>query len=201
MYNSICYTEKILKKPLKTFARFASGIYAKTNPMGEVLYVQGRHFNSLGQFDKGVLPDLDLDGKISRHLLKQGDILFAIKGHHNFAVQYQKAMGKAVASSIFMIIRIQQQNLILPEYLIWYLNHPQSQNIFRNQSRGSDLPSLNLKTLENFSVEIPSLEKQKSILRLQALSRQEMALRKKIEALRKHHIEQLLFQSIHLNQA
>lgn len=185
-----------MKTSLKAVAALHSGIYAKPDRDGEVFYIQARHFDSNGVFDRSILPDLKLEGKIGNHLLRPSDVLLVAKGYHNFAANYQNHMGKAVASSVFTIIRIQEPEAVIPDYLTWYLNHPRAQAFFKTESRGSDLPSLNQKSLEDFEVIIPSLPKQRAIVAFHALCKKERELRQRLETLRDNRDQQLLLQAI-----
>lgn len=185
-----------MKSRLKSIATLQSGIYAKPDRDGEVFYLQARHFDANGYFDRTLKPDLRLEGKVGNHLLHPGDVLFVAKGYHNFAVNYQSPMGRAVASSVFTIIRVFRPETVMPEYLTWFLNHPRAQAFFKTESRGSDLPSLNQKSLEEFEVLIPSLPKQRAIVAFHALCKKEKGLRQRLEALRDNRDQQLLLQAI-----
>src|SRR5688572_21954039 len=97
----------VLKTLLENIAKLQSGLYAQTDVQADTLYLQGVHFDEFGQFNDDVKPQLKLDSKTERHLLQDGDILFAAKGLNNFAVVYTEfeIKGKAVASSSFIIVR------------------------------------------------------------------------------------------------
>ncbi len=185
-----------MKKLLKAITILNSGIYAKPNLPGEVFYVQARHFDEAGNFDRTLKPDLTLEGKIEKHLLQPGDILLAVKGYNNFAVQYQSPMAKAVASSVFIVIRIKDTRAITPDYLQWYLNHPQTKAWFRRQSRGTDLPSLTQESLENLELTVPSPQRQKTAVEMNALMKKAQGLQQRIDSLRDHRNQRLLLQAI-----
>jgi restriction endonuclease S subunit len=185
-----------LKTILKHIAQLSSGIYTKPDFEGDVYYVQARHFNKDGEFDFSVKPDLKLEGKIEKHLLKPGDILLAVKGTNNFAVQYKGLIEKAVASSTFIVIRLRDQNQVLPEFLCWYLNHPQTQLFFKDRSRGSAIPSITIGTIDELTVFVPTVQKQKIILELHNLRKKEKEIKRQIETLRENHIQQQLLDSI-----
>ncbi len=185
-----------MKTCLKEIADLYSGIYAKPDPSGDVLYVQVRHFDEAGNFDPSTKPDLKLEGKSKKHLLQSGDILFAVKGNKNRAVLYQSHMAKAVASSVFMVIRIRNKQMILPEYLQWYFNHPQTQAWCSRVARGTNLPSITQEVLENLDIAIPSLQKQIKIVAATALMKKEKAILQQIHALRENQNQQILLQAI-----
>ncbi len=86
--------------------------------MADTLYLQTNYFDEDLCFNQSVKPYLQLTDKHSRHLLQEGDLLFAAKGFNNFAVEYRSSIGQAVAASSFIVIRLTVDN-ILPEYLAW----------------------------------------------------------------------------------
>lgn len=185
-----------MKSKLKAIAQLISGLYTKPDIDGEVYYVQAKHFNSNGDFDFSVKPDLKLEGKIEKHLLKTGDILLVAKGGNNFAVQYKGLIQKAVASSIFIVIRIKDQDAILADYLTWYLNHPQTQLLLKEYSKGSGIPSIAINVLSELEVYIPPLVKQRTIIELYKLRKKEKEITFYLETLREKYIQQQLLNSI-----
>lgn len=177
-------------------AQLISGLYTKPDIDGDVYYIQAKHFNNNGDFDFSVKPDLKLEGKIEKHLLKTGDILLVAKGNNNFAVQYRGLIQKAVASSIFIVIRLTDQDTILPDYLTWYLNHPQSQLLLKEFSKGSGIPSIAINVLGELEFNLPPLKKQKTIIELYRLRKKEKEITFRLETLRDNYIQQQLLNSI-----
>ena len=112
-------------KKLSNIVNFQSGIYEKPEPSADTLYLQAVHFDKTGRFDNNVFPQLKLNSKIERHLLQDNDLLFAAKGLNNFAVVYHTSIGKAVASSSFIVLRLfeDSRKFILSEYLAWFISH------------------------------------------------------------------------------
>ena len=185
-----------MKRTLKDISQLSSGIYTKPDLDGDVYYVQAKHFNSDGEFDFSVKPDLRLEGKIEKHLLIKGDVLLAVKGNNNFAVQYKGAIEKAVASSTFIVIRLKDQSIVLPEFLNWYLNHPQTQLFFKDKSKGSAIASISINSIEGLELYIPTVEKQHIILNLTNLRKREKKIRQQLTVLRDNYIQQQLLNSI-----
>lgn len=185
-----------MKTNLGSIATLRSGIYAKPERIGVVRYLQAGNFDASGTYDDTLQPDLQIDQRLSHHLLQPNDILLVAKGARNVSVAYRETMGDAIASSIFMVIRISQPDVVTPEYLVWFLNHPQSQDYFKSESRGSGIPSLNQQSVENLPVFIPSLEKQRAIAVYSELTRRENALRHRLDGLRDQMNQTLLLNAI-----
>lgn len=179
---------------LQHIATLLSGIYAQSNASADTLYLQGVHFNEFGVFDRNVLPQLKSDSKIERHLLKQDDILFAAKGLHNFAVVYEADMGNAVASSSFIVVRLNgdYKNNILPSYLAWFLTHTPGVKLFHKKQLGTTIPSISIEKLNQLEVEIPALEQQHKIINIQQLRNQEKQLVHRLQEQKDYLIKQTL---------
>lgn len=139
--------------------------------------------------------DLKADGIATRHFLEYGDVLFAAKGTKNFAAVYDESSPPAVASTTFFVLRIISPT-VLPDYLAWFLNHSDTQQILKLNARGTSIPSIRKLVLEELEIPIPDISKQRLLLQLSALLKEEVRLRTEILQQRKHFIEQQIIQSI-----
>lgn len=191
-------TQNKLKKTLQHIASIQSGIYVKPSSIGEIVYLQAKHFDENGQLTSVLVPEVQLSNQTERHLLKDGDVLFAAKGTKNFAAVYEKQFGLCVASSIFMVIRINpdSKSIISPEFLAWVINHPTTQLWLKSNAIGSALQSISKVTLLEMEVVVPSLEKQKAILKIKSLSKLEQNIQKQLADLKQQYLQQLLITSL-----
>jgi restriction endonuclease S subunit len=183
-----------LKTQLKNIASIQAGIFAQTIISGQVSYLQAKHFKENGQLIESVFPDLSHNNQTEKHLLNDGDILFAAKGSKNFATQFERKYGNCVASSTFLVIRINKvyNNKILPEFLCWYLNNPKTQEWLKNKAKGSSIPLISKMDLQEIEISIPPIEKQKNIIKIHSLQKAEQSLLKKIQDLKDQYIQQRL---------
>ncbi len=184
-----------MRTTVKDITTIQTGLFAKPTGKGEVVYLQSKHFDEFGQLTAVLYPDLSADNISEKHLLNVGDILFAAKGSKNFAAVYEANNPIAVASTSFFVLKIKDEN-VLPEYLAWFLNHPQTQSLLKGKARGTSIPSITKSVLESFEIGIPSLEKQKLIIRLAELALKESELRANILSQRKLLIEQQIINAI-----
>jgi len=104
-------------------------------------------------------------------LLNKGDILFMAKGNNNFAVLFNSDM-PAVAVSLFFIIR-PNQSLVNPEFLTWFLNSSSAQSYFYEQRLGASVGNIRKDALENLAINLPSIDKQVQIAKLNRLMQKE----------------------------
>jgi hypothetical protein len=140
-----------LKTALKHITNIQTGVFAKPINEGEIVYLQAKHFDETGQLISFLHPDLLAENISGKHLLQQGDVLFAAKGTKNFAVWYESLpaghTGKnlpAVASTSFFVIRLKENTIdkVLPEYLAWYINQPVSQKFLKGNAMGTFIVSI-----------------------------------------------------------
>ena len=187
-----------MKTTLKHIANIQTGIYAQTVLSGTVVYLQAKHFNENGHLYDTVIPDLPLDNQTEKHLLNDGDVIFAAKGSKNFAAQYESKNGNCVASSTFLVIRLTDKfrTRILSEYLVWFINHQRTQEWLKAKARGSSIPSISKMDLQELEITIPLIEKQKAIVKIDSLQKTEQSILKKIQLLKEQYIQHRLISAI-----
>lgn len=193
-FRSKCTREKMISR-LSDIAEIQSGVYAKTTGANDVAYVQARHFDENGTQIEPLLGEVRFGEVKARHVLEYGDVLFAAKGTKNFAVAVGKDWIPAVASTSYFVIRLRTSE-VLPEYVAWYLNHPQQQQVLKGQARGTAISSIAKDALEDLEVPVPPLQKQHALLKIAGLRKMEANLTKRIEELREHYIQHLLLTTI-----
>lgn len=182
--HRICsrYTELKFMIKIKDIVQIQTGIYEKPVAFGEVYYVQARHFDENRNFISTVTPELPLDNKLEKHFLQKGDVLVASKGYDHFAVAYEGIIKPAVASSMFIVLRPKTE--ISPQYLAWFINHPNTQNILTGNSKGTALPSITKSDIGDLTISIPNLKIQETILKINELRKKEKTLKVGIENLK-----------------
>ncbi len=183
-----------MKKQVKDIAIITSGVYSQFGQLGSATYLQSNFFNESGEWEKDIRPNLVLNKQTEKHLLNEGDILFAAKGLKNFATIVTNKMGACVASSTFLVIRIKPElnKKILPEFLVWFFNHPNTLSYLKSKAIGTGVPSISKKVLENVEIEIPSLHTQQNIIVIDSLRKRGKYLKNEIEKLREVQIQKLL---------
>ena len=111
----------------------------------------------------------ELTGKREPNYLQPGDILVAARGNHYYAVLIHEEMFqariKAVAAPHFFVIR-RWPNNVLPGYLAWFLNQRPCQSYLEQNAEGTLTKSIRRSVLENVTVVLPELAKQRAIIDL-----------------------------------
>jgi restriction endonuclease S subunit len=184
-----------LKTLIKDIAIIQTGLFAKPSGNGELVYLQAKHFDEYGQLHSVLHPDLLAEGISEKHLLKEGDVLFAAKGTKNFAAVFENHNEPSVASTSFFVIRPADKK-VLPQYLAWFLNNHTTQTLLKGQAIGTSIPSISKHVLENLEMTVPSIETQKAILQITKLRNNEKLLKQKIEFLKDQFLNQQLLKVI-----
>lgn len=183
-----------MKTLTKDITNIQTGLFAKPAGIGELVYLQSKHFDEYGQLHSVLHPDLSAEGISEKHLLKDGDVLFAAKGTKNFAAVFENHNEPSVASTSFFVIR-PTDNKVLPQFLAWFLNNHTTQTLLKGQAIGTSIPSISKQVLENLEITIPSIETQKAILQITQLRNKEKSLKQKIEMLREKQIQAMLLEA------
>lgn len=153
---------------LKEIVNIQFGYYGKPSNEGTIPYFQAKHFNEFGQLTEEGDVFLEEDDKVKSQLLRNGDVLFVAKGFRFFAAIYKEKFGKAIASSIFFILRVDETKVI-PEYLVSVLNLPKNLLHFQQSASGSSIPSIRKSELEDFTFNLIPIDEQKKVVALQNL--------------------------------
>ncbi|MBK9248662.1 MAG: restriction endonuclease subunit S [Ignavibacteria bacterium] len=183
---------------LSQIATIQTGLFAKPIADGEVVYLQVKHFDDNGMLVGNLHPDLKEEDISQKHLLRQGDILFASKGSKIFATEFDNISQPAVASTSFFVIRQKEEfrETILPEFLVWYLNNPTTQTLLKSKAIGTSLVSISKSVLDELDIPIPEMKKQHAILKIARLRNKEKVLQLRINELKEKQIQQLIIKSI-----
>lgn len=180
---------------LKDISLIQTGLFAKPSGIGDMAYLQSKNFDEFGQLHSILHLDLKGDGISDKHILKDGDVLFAAKGTKNFATVFENHNEPSVASTTFFVIKLKDR-MILPQYLAWYINSISIQKKLKAQAIGTSIPSISKHVLENLEIVVPSFEIQKAILQITKLRNKEKVLKLKIETLRENQIQQQIINAI-----
>jgi restriction endonuclease S subunit len=119
--------------------------------------------------------ETELTGKKQPDWLRRGDILFAARGLHNYAVLMDEDKPHVVASPHFYILRVKDAAL-LPEFLAWQLNQKPLQKYFERSAEGTLTKSVRRLVLADAPMTVPPLERQQQILCLHETIMHEKAL-------------------------
>lgn len=179
---------------LSNIATIQTGVFAKTTPNPDALYLQQSDFDSRGELRDTAQPTIATDNP--KHLLAAGDLLLASKGNNNICVIVPEIEQKCVASPSFLVIRLHDKSAILPEFVAWYLNLPTVQNTLAAQARGTSIMSISKATLGELEIPILPIERQRRYIELSKLQKREQQLYAAIAERRKQILEYKMIKNI-----
>lgn len=175
-------------KSSKDIANIFSGIYERTDPNGDIIYLQTKDCSDsiVTKYASRVF----LTPKAQKNLLQNNDILFACKGTNYLCLTYNQEED-AVASTSFFVIRVKSDK-VLPEYLCWFLRQPATKNYFKTFQTGSATPLIRKQNVDELEINIPELHTQTLIVKIDKLSKREKHLQETIIKRKELIIKQLL---------
>jgi hypothetical protein len=134
---------------------------------GEIVVVQMKDISSQGDIQWHRCIKTEFESKREPDWLWPGDILVAARGNRNYAVLVDENCPKnrALAAPHFYVISVKRQ-VVLPEFIVWWLNQGQSQRYFEQSAEGTLTKSIRRTVLEEVPVVLPDLHRQKSVAAL-----------------------------------
>lgn len=184
-----------MKVKLRDIATLQSGTYIKSSEdiHSEKAYLLGiRDFDdNLEHLGTAIVVDKDVVKK--KYILKEDVVLFSSRMQFNAFYLPTDLSKTYVASSSFTIIKPNPKK-VMPEYLIWFLNHPITQYTFSFLSQATGRVSyISAKKLEDIEIELPSLNTQKQIVDIYQLHRKEKRLTIALLQKKEQYIQDTLF--------
>ena len=177
---------------LCNIAEILSGVYSKSSPNGEIACLQVKDL--LMPSPEKTATRIDYVPKLDNYMLKKGDILFAGKGTTYLCVVFNLDL-PAVPSTTLYSIRL-HSNIISPDYLCWYLNHPSVVAAIKTAQAGTGTPLIHKPTLENLEIIIPDQETQRLIVELSTLQKREKEILEAIAEKRMQVTNQILINEL-----
>lgn len=174
---------------LKDIANVLSGVYLRPSPSGDIAYIQVSDLQ-LSPSEKTTLK-VDFVPKLSRYLLQKGDILFAGKGTKYLCQTFNLDIQAVPSTTLYMIRPNRDQ--VLPEYLCWFLNLPQTESLVRATQVGSSIPLIHKSSLEELEIPVPEINTQSRALEIAALQERERQLLASIAEKRALITNQILY--------
>lgn len=139
------------------------------------------------------LATIEVDDFSPSSVLFDGNIVLPARGEY-YPARYFSELSKPVFPiGQISIIDIDSRSdyYIDSQYLVWFLNRPESQSYIKNSLTGTNIKSLSKTKLLSLPIQIPSNKIQESISRLQRAQNKRLAIRQKLFNLEDFEIENL----------
>jgi restriction endonuclease S subunit len=110
----------------------------------------------------------------SKYFTQEGDVVVRLRSP-NSAVYIEKEDAGLLLHSLLAVIRVESDKLDA-KYLAYYINAYSTQRILKQDVKGTAIPMLKTKNLEQLAVTLPPIKKQKELVRFLELADKERAL-------------------------
>lgn len=117
-----------------------------------------------------------LDSIPSRYWAKPGDILFRSRGDRNTATCLPASLNEPAVAVMPLVILRPDPSRTDAGYLAWFINQASTQRYFDSCAQGQNIRMISVRCLAALAVPLPSIETQKTIVRLDDLAHRECAL-------------------------
>jgi hypothetical protein len=144
-------------------------------PQGPVGVVQMRNVDDAA-IDFEALTRVSLPTTRRPDFLQAGDVIFTTRGRRNSALALREIPGPTVCSPHFFVLRVNEQDALLPEFLAWLINQKPSQEYLQQAATGSHILNITRGAIENLPLAIPSMEVQRTLIALAEQARREREL-------------------------
>lgn len=145
--------------------------------------------------DRRSLSTVTFEKDASRYMLVPGDVLFLSRGHRLFATVFNDVPPHVIVPNYFYRLRAKltgtASDVVLPEYLAWYLNSPKAQAQLKLVHAGSHMPVVALNDFVDLRIDMPPLTIQKSIVAVAALAQREQQLMRELLDVKKKLVDKV----------
>lgn len=157
------------------------------------LVIQLKDVPAEGAIYSNHLSSMNLPESAERYHVGAGELVFRSRGERTTACMLSMDFeGFAVAVLPLVIIRPNRE-LVIPEYLTWAINQPEAQRQLEADARGTNLRMIPRASLDQLEIDIPDIQTQMSIAKVDDLARHERVLTIELAQSR----EQLLARTLH----
>ena len=137
---------------------------------------------------------------IEKNFLQYNEVLFNAKGRRFFAALFRNEYSFTIASASFLVLTIKDNKIILPEFLVWYLNHPETLKVFNSKMTTQNIPSITKQELGELEIIIPNFETQNKIVKLDFLKKEQIMIQKELITLKANLINTVTYKKLKNDQ-
>jgi restriction endonuclease S subunit len=182
---------------LKNIADIQAGYSFRTRlesqDTGTVAVIQMKDLTNANLVSCDELAKVEMDLQNSHHLVKPGDLIFRSRGLTSTSALLVADPGVAVLAAPLLRIRVTSES-VLPEYLNWYISQLPAQSYLASCSEGTALKMISKQSLENLEVFVPSIARQRLVVKMASLAAEEQRILKSLAEKRIQYISYKLLQ-------
>ena len=194
MKNNTCLLKEIAD--IRTGYSFRTKL--EPDVKGNILVVQLRELSEKNKIDISTAEKINMHDISDNYLLRKDDLVFRSRGMDSTAAIMDISSDNIILSAPFQRIRLRDRAVIIPEYLLWYINSKEAQTYFAINKTGTSVVMISTAVLMDLPVVIPSLEIQKKIVAINFLSEREIEIQEELIRKKKLLTETLLLKILEL---
>lgn len=192
---------KIVK--LKDLVRIRSGMVVSKTANNDETLLTDAFVRMIGTSDfdedlnlrSDLQPNVLYKDSIAKNFLQHNEILFNAKGKRFFAYLFAGQYENTIASAVFLILSLNSVEVI-PQYLVWFLNHPETLKIYKSKQTTQVMPAITKQELENLEIIIPDFETQNRIVEIDQLKRERIRIQRELTQLHEDYINAITYKKI-----
>jgi len=161
---------------------------------GDIAVIQMKDLSDDHVVDCSDLVTVDMKEVKEHHLVRKGDMVIRSRGLVTTSAIVLEELQNSVVASPLLRIRIENPDMVLPEYLNWYINQRDAQAFLHSRSIGTAQKMIGKEALDELEVFLPDLSCQKNIVEMASLSAREQLLLHALAKKRDQYISELLMQ-------
>lgn len=165
-----------------------------TSEKGNVAVIQMKDLRDNNTVDCKNLVRIDMDRVKEHHFARKGDLVFRSRGLVTTSAVLLEDPGRTVVAAPLLRIRINDYDMVLPEYLNWYIGQREVQLFLGSRAKGTFQKMIGKEAIEDLEVFVPDMARQKCIVELAKLSCHEQALLHEIAEKKDQYISTVLMQ-------
>ncbi len=188
---------------LRDVARVQPGYLSRTSvrsvPTGSHRLLQARDVSPQHSLRLDAAVRFNPERNPALYRVSRGDILLTARGQDHGACLVEIDLPDVLASSVFYIIR-PREKLVLPGYLAWWLNQPDSQAALESASSGTGIGYIARPLMERIPVVVPSLDMQRKIAEAMDLWQRQQSIQARLDQKREELIHALCRRAVNGNK-
>lgn len=143
------------------------------------------------QISKELYDIIDVEKEIKDEFVaKKGDTIVRLRNPIKAIDITEKEEG-IIIQSLFSIVRVKDKSKVLPEYITIYLNSKEVEKQLFTEIQGTSIMTISNQVLSKIEIEVPSIDKQLEIVKLDKLLKREKQLLELLQEKRR-----ILFENI-----
>lgn len=172
----------------------------KGRTQGNTAIIQTGDATQAGIAQPEKLARIDVAQLEEHYLLRPGDIIFRARGMSNTCALITEPLERTICIAPLVFIRIAVPHELLPAYLQWFINLPDTQKHIATFAHGASVRMVSVAAMLGMELLVPTPGSQKAIVATSQLQQQIGLVLAELEKKRDQYTEQALLQFARANR-